>query len=69
MIKKNLIEVLNALSSRSASRRKQFEARPDEVLDVLRLGTRRANAVAEETLSLAKTAMKQDYFGRALTIR
>ena len=44
------------------------EARPDDVLDVLREGTKRANVVAEETLQLAKRAMKQDYFGRRLTI-
>ena len=42
--------------------------RPDEVLDVLRDGTKRANAVAEETLWLAKQAMKQDYFRRKLTV-
>ena len=38
-------------------------------MDVLREGTRRANAVAEETLALAKQAMKQDYFGRRLDDR
>jgi hypothetical protein len=38
------------------------------VLDVLRDGTRRANLVAEETLALAKRAMKQDYFPRTLTM-
>ena len=37
-------------------------------MDVLREGTRRANAVAEETLALAKKAMKQDYFPRKLTL-
>ena len=37
-------------------------------MDVLRSGTRRANAVAEETLALAKAAMKQDYFPRKLSI-
>jgi hypothetical protein len=38
------------------------------VLDVLREGTKRANAVAEETLALAKKAMKQDYFDRTLSL-
>jgi len=38
------------------------------VIDVLRDGTRRANVVAEQTLALAKAAMKQDYFGRSLSI-
>jgi len=30
--------------------------------------TKKANAVAEETLALAKKAMKQDYFGRSLVV-
>src|SRR5882724_5083138 len=68
VIKKKLVEVLNALIDPIRQRRKQFEARPDDVLDVLRQGTRRANAVAEETLQLAKQAMKQDYFPRRLAI-
>jgi tryptophanyl-tRNA synthetase len=68
-IKRKLVEVLNTLIEPIRSRRKQFEARPDDVIDVLRAGTKRANEVAEETLSLAKVAMKQDYFGRELRIR
>jgi tryptophanyl-tRNA synthetase len=65
-IKRKLIEVLNTLVDPIRTRRKQYEARPDEVLDVLREGTKRANAVAEETLAMAKRAMKQDYFPRKL---
>jgi tryptophanyl-tRNA synthetase len=68
VIKRRLVEVLNALIEPIRNRRKQYEARPDDVLAVLHEGTRRANAVAEETLQLAKRAMKQDYFGRKLTI-
>jgi len=67
-IKKKLVEVLNALIDPIRTRRKHFEARPDEVMDALRTGTRRANEVAEETLGLAKKAMKQDYFPRKLSI-
>ena len=67
-IKRRLVEVLNTLIEPIRNRRKQYEARPDDVLDVLRQGTRRANTVAEETLALAKGAMKQDYFRRRLTI-
>jgi len=63
-IKKKLIEVLNTILDPIRARRKQFEDRPDDVIDVLRRGTQRANAVTEETLYLAKQAMKQDYFGR-----
>ena len=39
------------------ARRKHFEQRPDDVMDALRAGTKRANAVAEETLALAKAAV------------
>ena len=60
--------MLNALIDPIRTRRKQFEARPDDVLDALRQGTRRANAVAEETLAMAKQAMKQDYFPRKLSV-
>ena len=68
VVTKKLIEVLNALIEPIRTRRKQYEQRPDDVIDVLKQGTARANAVAEETLALAKKAMKQDYFARQLTI-
>ena len=67
-IKRKLVEVLEALIEPIRSRRKQYESRPDDVLDALRMGTRRANVLAEETLALAKRAMKQDYFSRSLKI-
>jgi tryptophanyl-tRNA synthetase len=67
-IKRRLVEVLNAIIGPIRDRRKQYEARPDGVLDVLRQGSQRANVVAEETLRLAKEAMKQRYFGRELKI-
>lgn len=67
-IKRRLVEVLNTLLEPIRQRRKQFESNPDNVVDVLREGTRRANVVAEETLQLAKQAMKQDYFRRTLRI-
>ncbi len=62
-IKKELVRVLNEFIGPIRERRKQYEQRPDDVIDVLRAGTKRANGVAEETLALAKKAMKQDYFG------
>ncbi len=67
-IKRKLVEVLNALIEPIRSRRKQYESSPDDVLDVLRAGTKRANVVAEETLQLAKEKLKQDYFRRELKI-
>jgi len=60
--KKRLIEVLVELIGPIRQRRQFFEKNQDIVLDALREGTERANAVAEETLKLAKEAMKQDYF-------
>jgi tryptophanyl-tRNA synthetase len=68
VVKRKLIEVLDALIDPIRTRRKQYEARPDDVIDVLRAGTQRANEVAEETLALAKKAMKQDYFSRKVSI-
>ena len=68
MIKRKLVEVLNTLIEPIRTRRKQYESRPSDVMDALRLGVRRANQVAEETLALAKRAMKQDYFSRSLKI-
>ncbi|HEV2293834.1 MAG TPA: tryptophan--tRNA ligase [Tepidisphaeraceae bacterium] len=67
-VKRKLVEVLNTILEPIRARRKQYASRPDDVLDVLRQGTKRANAVAEQTLALAKAAIKQDYFGRDLRI-
>ena len=47
-------------------RRLAFEKEPGYVLKVLREGTARANAVAEETLALAKRALRQEYSLRRL---
>jgi tryptophanyl-tRNA synthetase len=61
-VKKRLIEVLVALIEPIQQRRLVFEKDPAQVLTILREGTAKANAVAQETLALAKKAMKQDYF-------
>ena len=68
VIKKQLIEILNTLIEPIRSRRKQFEARPDDVIDALKKGTVKAIATSEETLALAKAAMKQDYFRREMRL-
>jgi len=67
-IKQKLIQVLNDFLEPIRARRQQYESRPDDVIDVLREGTRRANVVAEETLALAKRAMKQEFFPRRLAV-
>lgn len=66
VIKRKLVEVINALIDPIRTKRKHFEDRPDDVIDTLRVGTAKANVVAEETLALAKKAMKQNFFGRTL---
>src|SRR5438477_667153 len=68
VIKKKLVEVLNTLIEPIRSRRKQFEQHPEDVLAALRQGTAKANELAEETLALAKKAMRQDYFQRNLSM-
>ncbi len=70
VVKKKLMDVINELIEPIRVKRKHYEDRPDDVIDALKIGTAKANAVAEETLYLAKTAMKQDYFGnRSLVIK
>ncbi len=66
--KRKLVEVLVALIEPMRQRRLAFEKDPGYVLKVLKEGTARANVAAEETLYLAKQAMKQDYFPRTLTL-
>ncbi len=66
--KKRLGEVINTLLEPMRQRRAELEADPDRVMDVLRDGTQRANEVAEETLWLAKEAMRFDFFPRQLRI-
>jgi len=67
-VKRKLVEVLNAIIGPIRERRRHFEHRPADVIDALRKGTANANVVAEETLSLAKKAMRQDYFARELRL-
>jgi tryptophanyl-tRNA synthetase len=67
-LKDKLVEVLNVLLEPIRKRHEHFGQRPDDVMDALREGTRKANVVAEETLQRAKAAMKQDFFRRDLSI-
>ncbi len=67
-VKRRLVEVLNTLLEPIRARRRQYEARPGSIIDALRAGTIEASTVAEETLALAKKALRQDYFHRTLRI-
>lgn len=60
--KRKLIEVLVDLIEPIRQKRIQLEKEKDYVMTVLREGTERANLIANETLQLAKEAMKQVYF-------
>jgi tryptophanyl-tRNA synthetase len=67
-MKRKLVEVLNAFLEPFRARRAKIEAAPDQIVEALRRGTERANAVTEETLALAKKAMRQDFLSRSLRI-
>ncbi len=68
-IKRKLVEVLNAFLEPMRLRRQQLEQNPGALLEMLQRGTERANVVTEETLHLAKRAMRQDFFSRDLRWR
>jgi tryptophanyl-tRNA synthetase len=59
--KKKLIEVLNELLEPIRQRRLLFHDDLAQVLQILRDGAERANAVAERTLSLVKKSIHQDF--------
>jgi tryptophanyl-tRNA synthetase len=67
-IKKELGERINALLEPMRERRATYDAPggDDLAIDIIRDGTRRANATAEETLWRAKEAMKLDFYRREL---
>jgi tryptophanyl-tRNA synthetase len=67
-VKQEVAEAINALLEPMRGRRAEYE-RPggdDLVVDIIRAGTKRANAVAEETLYMAKRAMRLDFGTRTL---
>jgi tryptophanyl-tRNA synthetase len=68
-IKNRLVEILNGILEPIRLRRKHYEERPDDVIAALKQGTANANVIAEETLALAKKAMRQDYFSRELRLK
>lgn len=59
--KKKLVDALVALIEPMQQRRKLYQQDPGEILRILKKGAERANAIAEETLSAAKKALRQDY--------
>ena len=64
--KDEVAEAINVLLE--PIRQRRAEITDDDVIDVLRTGSRRANVLAEETLYRAKQAAKFDFHRRELTI-
>ncbi|MFM9959386.1 MAG: tryptophan--tRNA ligase [Phycisphaerales bacterium] len=67
-VKKELAENINALLEPMRARRAEYEkpGGDDVVIDIIKAGTARANAVAEETLMMAKRAMGLGFWERGL---
>lgn len=68
-VKQELGEAINTLIQPMRERREKLEGEQGDAIvrDVIRRGISKANAVAEETLSLAKKAMKMDFGSRSVT--
>jgi tryptophanyl-tRNA synthetase len=65
-IKVEVAEAINELLAPMRQRRAQYEDDDRKVLEILKDGCERANAVAEETLAMAKEAAKLSFFPRDL---
>jgi len=68
-VKQELGEAINTLLDPIRARRAEYEkpGGDDAVIDIIRAGTARANTIAEETLWMAKEAMRLGFFKRGLT--
>ena len=62
VLKKRLLEVLEALLRPIQERRKELEKDPFSVMKIVRDGTEKAQETAEKTLYEVKTAMYLHYF-------
>ena len=61
-VKEKLVTVLNEFLDPIRQRRKEFEAQPELVNDILEEGSEKAREEAQETLELVKQAMGLEYF-------
>ena len=63
-------EAIEAIIGPKRERREQFDTPEGEekIIEIIKAGTKRANAVAEETLYEAKKAMKIDFGARSLAL-
>ena len=67
-IKIEVAEAIDALIAPMRERRAAWDDRDDDLIDILREGSRRANAVAEETLAMAKEAAGLGFWKRSLSL-
>lgn len=69
-VKQEVAEAINRLLEPMRARRADLEkpGGDDRVVEIIRAGTKRANEVAEETLWLAKKAMKLDFGKRKIEL-
>lgn len=61
-VKERLVRALNAFLDPVRERRAHFAGQPDMIDEIIREGTKRARAEAQETLARVKTAMGLDAF-------
>jgi tryptophanyl-tRNA synthetase len=69
-VKAEVTEAIEGIVGPKREKRAEFDTPGGEakILEIIREGTRRANVVAEETLHLAKRAMRLDFGSRSLTL-
>jgi tryptophanyl-tRNA synthetase len=67
-VKVAVSDAINQLLEPMQERREQFSS-DDDVIDILREGTGRANSIAEETLALAKEAASLKFFNRTISLQ
>ncbi len=65
-IKVEVAQAISELLAPMQERRKQFEDDDDTIIDILKDGCARANALTEQTLAMAKDAAGYGFFKRAL---
>jgi len=61
-VKKYLIGVIEEILTPIRAKRAYYESRPDEVREILRIGSEKANLVANETLRKVRDAIGINYF-------
>jgi len=68
-VKRELGESINALLEPLRLRRARYEGNDKAILEIIRAGCAKANAVAEQTLAGAKQAMRMNFGDRSLGYR